>query len=91
MRFILEFGDREKFRLEFSFNQLLGTSTIRVNDEVVEQKTRWFSEPLKQTHEVRVGKKDSWCVTIVKERKLLFGQKCRVFLNQRLAGCYDGV
>jgi hypothetical protein len=28
---------------------------------------------------------------IEKERKLLYGQKCRVFLNNRLYKCYDGV
>jgi hypothetical protein len=40
---------------------------------------------------VRLGKNERINVRIEKERKLLFGQKCRVFLNDRLYKCYEGV
>jgi hypothetical protein len=30
-------------------------------------------------------------VRIEKERKLLFGQRCRVFVNNRLYKCFEGV
>ena len=91
MKLSLEFGEMEKNLLEFSFNQLLGTSVIKINNKVVKKHTRWFSEPLQQTHEVEVGKNEHWHIRIEKERKLLFGQRCRVFVNQRLARVCEGV
>lgn len=91
MKFSLEFGETENHLLEFSFNQLLGTCVIKVNHEIVRKHTRWFSEPLRQTHELRVGNNEVWNVRIEKERKLLIGQKYRVFVNQRLARVCEGV
>lgn len=91
MKITLELGETEKNLLEFSFNQLLGTSVIKVNNEVVRKHTRWFSEPLHQTHEVDVGKSEHWHVRIEKDRKRLFGERFRVFVNQRLTKICDGV
>ena len=91
MKFLLRFGETETNLLEFTFNQLMGTSVIKVNQQVVKKQTRWFSEPVEQTHEIEAGVNERWSVKIEKERKLLFGQRCRVFLNQQLAGCYEGV
>ncbi len=91
MRFTVQFGESETNLLEFSFNQLLGTSVIKLNDQVVKKQTRWFSEPVHQTHFIEAGTAERWQVKIEKERKLLFGQRCRVFLNQQLAGFYEGV
>src|SRR5437764_15025487 len=54
MKLNLTLGETENNLLEFSFNQLLGTSMIKINREVVLQKTRWFSEPLHQIHEVEL-------------------------------------
>jgi hypothetical protein len=91
MRFTVQFGKSETNLLEFSFNQLMGTSVIKLNDQVVKRQTRWFSEPIHQTHFIEAGTTERWRIKIEKERKLLFGQRCRVFLNQQLAGLYEGV
>lgn len=91
MKFTLEFGETDTNLLEFSFNQLLGTCVIKVNHDVVKKHTRLFSEPLQETHEVDVAGSEVWHVRIEKERKLLFGQKYRVFVNERLARVCEGV
>jgi hypothetical protein len=91
MKFSLEFGETENHLLEFSFNQLLGTAIIKVNNKIIKKHTRWFSEPLQQTHEVEVGQNEVWRVRIEKERKMLYGQKYRVYVNQRLAKVCEGV
>ncbi len=91
MRVTVEFGEGEKHLLEFEFNQLLGTSTIKVDGQVLKRQTRWFSEPIRQIHEVDLGAFERWNVRIEKERKLLYGQRCRVFVNHRLAAVHEGV
>jgi len=91
MKFSIEFGEKEKNLLEFRFNQLLGTVVIEVNHEVVFKHTRWFSEPIEETHDIEAGVNERWRIRIVKERKLLFGQWYRVFVNQRLARVFEGV
>ena len=91
MKFALEFGEAENHLLEFSFNQLLGTSIIKIDHKVIMKHTRWFSEPLQQTHEVEVGDHEHWRLRIEKQRKILFGQRYRVFVNQRLAKVCEGV
>jgi hypothetical protein len=91
MKLNLELGETEHNRLEYSFNQLLGTSIIKVNQQVVVKKTRWFSEPLHQIHELDVGSHEIWHVRIESERKLLLGHRCRVFVNQRLTRVCEGI
>ena len=91
MRLNLELGQIENNLLEFNFNQLLGTSVIKVNQEVVKKHSWWFSEPLHQTHEVDVGSNEHWHVRIETDRKLLLGHKCRVFVNERLTHVCEGV
>ena len=91
MKLTVEFGEKEKNLLEFHFNQLLGTSTILVNHKEVKKHTRWFSEPLKESHEFDIGKDEISNVRIEKERKWLFGQKCRVYVNKRLTKVCEGV
>lgn len=77
--------------VEFNFDQLLGQSVIKVNQKEIKRAGRLFNEPLKETHTLQVGDCERLMVRIEKERKLLFGQKCRVFLNDRLYKCYEGV
>src|SRR5580765_3099370 len=91
MKFDIQFGETEKNLLEVSFNHLLGRSVIRINREVVKDQTCWFSEPLQQTFVIEAGINERWSIRIEKERKQLFGQRCRVFLNQQLAKVLDGV
>jgi len=58
MRFALEIGETEKNRLEFQFNQLLGSTIIKVNNNEVKKTVRYFSEPLLERHVVEVGKEE---------------------------------
>jgi len=91
MKFCLEVGELERHTIEFDFNQLLGELKIRVNRQEVKRNIRLFDEPLTETHTLQVGETERFTVRIEKERKLLFGQKCRVFVNDRLYKCYEGV
>lgn len=90
MKFCLEVGDVEKHLVEFSFNQLLGEVSIRVNQKEIKHGVRLFNEPLRETHTVQVGDGEQVLVRIEKERKPLFGEKYRVFLNGRLYKYYEG-
>jgi hypothetical protein len=91
MKFSLEVGEVERSLIEYAFNQLLGQLCIRVNQQEVKNSVRLFDEPLTETHTLHVGKTERLTVRIEKERKRLFGQRCRVFLNNRLYKCYEGV
>ena len=91
MRFALEIGETEKNRLEFQFNQLLGSTVIKVNDKQIKKTIRLFSEPLEERHELEVGTNERHTVFIEKQRKKLFGQKYLVYVNQRLVKLFHGV
>lgn len=91
MKFNLEIGEAEKHVLEFNFDQLLGQLVIKVNQKEIKRSVRLFNEPIRETHTLQVGDGEVVIVRIEKERKLLFGQKCRVFLNDRLYKYYEGV
>ena len=91
MKFMLEIGEIQRHLVEYNFDQLLGKSVIRVNNQEVKRSVRLFNEPLKETYTIQVAGDERLQVRIEKERKLLFGQKCRVFVNDRLFKCYEGV
>lgn len=90
MRFCLKAGHNEDHSVEFEFNQLLGKLIIRVNGKELIKNTRWFSEPLKEAHQFEVGQKEIWRFKIEKERRDIFTSTYRVFVNNRLAGFYQG-
>ena len=91
MTFAILIGETEKNLLEFNFNQLLGSTEIKVNEKLVKKTTRLFSEPLQERHELEVGQNERHTVFIEKQRKLLFGQKYLVYVNQRLVKMIHGV
>jgi len=91
MRFCIEVGRQEKHLVEFNFSQLLGQMVIKVNHREVKRNTRLFNEPLKETHAIQIGDADQLVVRIEKERKMLFGERYRVFLNDRLYQYYEGM
>lgn len=91
MTFALLVGETEKNLLEFKFNQLLGSTEIKVNEQLVKKNVRLFSEPVEERHEIEVGTRERHTVSIKKERKLLFGQKYVVYVNQRLVRLFHGV
>jgi hypothetical protein len=88
MKFTIEVGEHEKNTLEYSFNQLLGTLTIRVNAKEIKRATRLFNEPVKEVHVITVGETD---VRIEKERGQLYRQKNRLYINNRLVKVFEGV
>src|SRR5262245_36495908 len=90
MRFALTIGETEKHQLEFNFNQLLGSTVIKVNGKPVKKSIRLFSEPRTERHELEVGKDERHTVFIEKQRKLLFGRKLVVYVNQRLVRALHG-
>jgi len=91
MRFALEIGDTEKHVLEIAFNQLFGRTVIKVNGKEVRKSVHLFSEPVRERHELEVGKHERHTVFIEKRRKLLFGQKWFVYVNQRLVKALQGI
>lgn len=91
MQFSIEVGEIEKHTIDFNFNQLLGRLVIKVNSQEVKRQLKLIDEPLQETHVIEVGGVEHLTVRIEKERKQLLGQKCRVFLNDRLFKYYEGV
>ena len=51
---------------------------------------RLFNEPVWETHQVQVKEAEQLTVRFEKERRQLFGQKYRVFLNERLYKFFQG-
>lgn len=91
MRFKFELGETEKHTVEYEFNQLLGRLTIKVDQKLVQQSVRWFSEPLREDFTITVGEHEKHTVRIEKQRRKLYGQVNRVFVNNRLTQFYQGI
>ena len=90
MRFTIEIGESEKHRLEYDFNQLLGSMVIKVNDKPIKKSVRLVNEPVLEVHVVVVGKNEKSTVRIEKERKPLMGHRNRLFVNNRLVKVFEG-
>jgi len=89
--FAIEIGDREKNRLEYSFNQLLGSLVIKVNEKLIKKSLRLINEPLLEVHAFVVGECEKSDVRIEKERKPLLGCKNRLYVNNRLVKVFSGI
>ena len=90
MRFAIEIGDVEKHRLEYNFNQLLGSLVIKVNEMAIKNSIRLINEPLLEIFAFVVGDHEKSDVRIEKERKPLLGCKNRVYVNNRLVKVCSG-
>ena len=90
MKFSLEVGEAERHIVEFSFNQLLGTLDIRVDQQKIKHRVRLINEPMSETHTLQIGECERTSVRIEKERTSTFTQKCVVYVNERLYKCYAG-
>lgn len=84
MRFSIEFGEKEKHRLEYNFNQLIGRLVIKVNGRPIKITYRLLNEPVSEVHVFEIGRFEKSRVRIEKRRKQLFGHLNRVFVNNRL-------
>jgi len=90
MKFSIEVGEKERHRLEYYFNQLLGSMVIKVNDKPIKKSVRLVNEPVLEVHVVVVGKNEKSTVRIEKERKPLMGHRNRLFVNNRLVKVFEG-
>ena len=91
MKFAIEIGEREKHRLEYDYNQLLGRLSIKVNNRSIQESVRLLNEPETEVHAFMLGEYEKSSVRIEKERKPLLGHRNRVYVNNRLVRVYDGL
>jgi hypothetical protein len=91
VKFVIEIGDTEKHRLEYNFNQLLGSLVIKVNEKAIKKSVRLINEPVLEIHAFVVGDHEKSDVRIEKERKPLLGCKNRLYVNNRLVKVFNGI
>ena len=91
MKFVIEIGDKEKHRLEYHFNQLLGSLVIKVNERPIKKSLRLVNEPVLEVQAFVVGDQEKTDVRIEKERKPLVGCKNRLYVNNRLVKVFSGL
>jgi hypothetical protein len=91
MKISIEAGTNEKHHIEFTFNQLLGRSTLSVDGQEVFRKARWFSEPIKDRYEFEIGQFEPVRVRIEKQRTDMFASKYCVYVDNRLARLHHGI
>ena len=91
VKFAIEIGDTEKHRLEYHFNQLLGSLVIKVNEMPIMKSLRLVNEPLLEVHAFVVGDHEKSDIRIEKERKPLLGCKNRLYINNRLVKVFSGL
>ena len=91
VKFAIEIGDTEKHRLEYNFNQLLGSLVIKVNEKPIKKSVRLINEPILEVHAFVVGDQEKSDVRIEKERKPLLGCRNRLYVNNRLVRVFSGI
>jgi hypothetical protein len=91
VKFAIEIGDTEKHRLEYNFNQLLGSLVIKVNERPIKKSLRLVNEPVLEVHAFVVGDQEKSSVRIEKERMPLVGCRNRLFVNNRLVKVFSGL
>jgi hypothetical protein len=91
MRFVIELGESEKQRVEFTFNQLLGRTVVRSNGREIKKSVRLFSEPVYDLHVFEFAEQERVELKIEKRRKHLFASQYFVYVNNRLQEFYQGV
>ena len=91
MKFTIEVGEKEKHRVDYEFNQLLGRLLIKINEEPVKETVRWVNEPVLEVHVFVVGQQEKSHVRIEKQRKPLLGHTNRFYVNNRLLKVIEGV
>jgi len=91
VKFAIEIGDTEKHRLEYNFNQLLGSLVIKVNEKPIKKAVRLINEPVLEVHAFVVGDQEKSSVRIEKQRLPLLGCKNRLYVNNRLVRVFSGI
>ena len=91
MKFAIEIGDSEKHRLEYNFNQLLGSLVIKVNEKPIKKSVRLINEPVLEVNAFVVGDREKSNVRIEKQRKPLLGGRHCLYVNNRLVKVFSGI
>ena len=91
MKFAIEIGETEKHRLEYEFNQLLGSLLIKIDQKPVKKSIRMINEPVYEVHVFQIGERETSTVRIEKERKPLLGHRNRLYVNNRLTKVFEGI
>jgi hypothetical protein len=91
MKFAVEVGEVEKNRLEYHYNQFLGSLIIKVNNVPVKKLVRHLNEPVLEVHTFLIGDKEKTAVRIEKQRMPLIGHTNRVYVNDRLMRVFRGL
>jgi hypothetical protein len=91
VKFAIEIGDTEKHRLEYNFNQLLGSLVIKVNEQPIKKAVRLINEPVLEVHAFVLGDQEKSAVRIEKERMPLLGCRNRLYVNNRLIRVFSGI
>jgi hypothetical protein len=89
VKFTIEIGENERNRLEYNFNQLLGSLVIKVNEKPVRESRRLFNEPILEVDLLVVGRRETALVRIEKERTSLLGHRNRLYINDRLFKVFE--
>ena len=75
MKFTIEVGEIEKHSIEYSFNPLLGTLVVKVDDQPVRKHVRFINEPVRETHALIVGNRE--------KHNVRFDRRCRPRCGRR--------
>jgi hypothetical protein len=85
MKFALEVdANSEKFLLEYQSNEFLGKGFIKVDHQEIQRWQSLFTASKVQSYDFVLGQREPVNVRIERESKFLFGEKGRVFVNDRL-------
>jgi hypothetical protein len=91
MKFAIEVGGKsEKHLLEYEFNEWMGRLVIKVDNQEVKRSKCWFRGSRKEAYDLVLGEREPLNIRIEKEWRFFFGQKNRVFVNDRLIRCFEG-
>lgn len=94
MQFSFTVGKHETHRVDFSFDQFIGTLEIKVDGQTAVKDFRMFSLKLTKRYELVVGVNEKHQVVIEKKRKLFLAgmrpQRYRVFVDGALMQTYGG-
>ena len=90
MKFKIEVGEIEKHQVEFTYNQLAGRVTIKVDEKIIRNSVRLLNEPAHEVYQFVVGQMVRTEVRIEKWRKQLFGSRNCFYVDGRLVDVVIG-
>lgn len=89
MKFALQVGQTEKHLVEFNYQQLVGSLTIKVDKKPIQRSVRLLNEPVHEVFQFVVGQMVKTDVRIEKWRKQLLGYRNCVYVDGRLVHVFE--